>query len=83
MVKNTFRLEQKLEQIFCEPYPHEDKEAEAWQYRIFNDIRILTQDDTMQLILEAETEEEKEFYEMIGNYLLQRKQQECIARNVF
>lgn len=51
--------------------------------RIFNDIKILTQDDTMQLILEAETEEEKEFYEMIGNYLLQRKQQECIARNVF
>ena len=32
MLKNAFRLEQKLEQIFCEPYLHEDKEAEAWQY---------------------------------------------------
>ncbi|MCR5222219.1 MAG: hypothetical protein K6D90_05080 [Lachnospiraceae bacterium] len=50
---------------------------------IYNDIKVLTQDDTMQLVLEAPTEEEKEFYEMVGDYLLQRKQKECIARNVF
>ncbi len=51
--------------------------------RKYNDIKGLTQDDTMQLVLEAPTEEEKEFYEMVGDYLLQKKQQECIARNVF
>ena len=51
--------------------------------KIYNDIKKLTQDDAMQLILEAPTEDEKDFYEMIGNYLLQKKQQECIANNVF
>ena len=50
---------------------------------IYNDIKELTQDDTMQLILEAPTEDEKEFYEMVGDYLLQRKQRDCIARNTF
>lgn len=50
---------------------------------IYNEIKTLTQDDTMQLVLEAPTEEEKEFYEMVGNYLLQRKQKDCIKRNVF
>ena len=51
--------------------------------RIYEDIKGLTQDDTMQLILEAPSEEEKRFYEMVGDYLLQKKQQECIARKVF
>jgi len=51
--------------------------------KIYNDIKKLTQDDTMQLILESPTEDEKDFYEMIGNYLLQKKQQECIANNIF
>ena len=51
--------------------------------KIYNDIKKLTQDDTMQLILEAPTEDEKDFYEMIGNYLLQKKQKECIANNIF
>ncbi len=50
---------------------------------IYDDIKKLTQDDTMQLILEAPTEEEKEFYEMVGDYLLQKRQRECIARNIF
>ena len=50
---------------------------------IYNEIKTLTQDDTMQQVLEAPTEEEKEFYEMVGNYLLQRKQKDCIKRNVF
>ena len=51
--------------------------------RIYEDIKGLTRDDTMQLILEAPSEEEKRFYEMVGDYLLQKKQQECIAMNVF
>lgn len=50
---------------------------------IYKQIRELNQNDTKQLILEAASEDEKDFYEMIGNYLLQKRQQECIARNVF
>ena len=40
---------------------------------IFNEINKLTKDDTMQLILESPTEEAKDFYAMIGDYLLQKK----------
>ena len=50
---------------------------------IFDEITKLSPDDTLQLILEADTDEEKTFYEMIGNYLLQKEQKEAIARNVF
>ncbi len=50
---------------------------------IFEEIKKLEPDDTLQLILESETEEEKSFYEMVGDYLLQLKQKEAIARNVF
>jgi hypothetical protein len=50
---------------------------------IFQEIKKLNPDDTLQLVLESETEEEKDFYEMIGDYLLQRKQREAIGRNIF
>jgi chaperonin cofactor prefoldin len=50
---------------------------------IFKEIKKLEPDDTMQLVLESETEEEKNFYELIGDFLLQSKQKEAIARNVF
>jgi chaperonin cofactor prefoldin len=50
---------------------------------IFKEIKKLEPDDTMQLVLESETEEEKKFYELIGDFLLQSKQKEAIARNVF
>lgn len=50
---------------------------------IFREIKKLNPDDTLQLVLEAQTEEEKSFYEMVGDFLLQNKQRETIARNVF
>ena len=50
---------------------------------IFAEIKKLNQEDTMQLILESDTEEEKEFYELIGDFLIQKKQADCIARNIF
>lgn len=50
---------------------------------IFKEIQKLNPDDTMKLILESETEEEKNFYEMVGDYLLQLKQKEAIERNIF
>ncbi|MDD7224233.1 MAG: hypothetical protein PUH40_08155 [Lachnospiraceae bacterium] len=50
---------------------------------IFEEIKKLNPDDTLQLVLESKTEEEKSFYEMIGDFLLQTKQKDSIARNVF
>lgn len=50
---------------------------------IYKDIVSLQPEDTMQLVLEAETEEEKEFYELVGDYLLQKKQKMAIERNLF
>ena len=51
--------------------------------QIYKEIKKLQPEDTMQLVLEADTEEQREFYEMVGDYLLQRKQKESIERTVF
>ena len=48
---------------------------------IYKEIIKLNAQDTLQLVLESETEDEKDFYEMIGDYLLQKKQQEVLERN--
>ncbi len=51
--------------------------------KIYKDISMLQPEDTLQLVLEAETEEEKEFYELVGDFLLQKKQKQVIERNLF
>lgn len=50
---------------------------------IYQDILKLEPQDTLQLSLEAETEDERAFYEMIGNYLLQTAQKKVIERKMF
>ena len=51
--------------------------------KIYKDISSLQPEDTLQLVLEAETEEEKAFYELVGDFLLQVKQKKIIERNLF
>ena len=51
--------------------------------KIYEDIKTLQPEDTLQLVLEAETEEHRCFYEMVGDFLLQRKQRQVIERNLF
>ena len=51
--------------------------------RIYKDISMLQPEDTLQLVLEAETEDEKDFYELVGDFLLQRKQKQVVERNLF
>lgn len=51
--------------------------------KIYEDIVLLQPEDTLQLVLEAETEEEKSFYELVGDFLLQMKQKQVIERNLF
>lgn len=41
----------------------------------------LKPEDTLQLVLEAKTEEQREFYEMVGDFLLQKKQKKVIERD--
>lgn len=51
--------------------------------KIFDDIQKLQPKDTLQLIVEAETKEERDFYEMVGNFLLRSKQRKVVERNMF
>ncbi len=47
---------------------------------IYKEIAKLRAEDTLQLVLECETEEEKEFYEMVDEFWLQRRQREVLKR---
>ena len=38
--------------------------------QLYQEIEKLKPEDTLQLVLEAETEEQKEFYEMVGDCLI-------------
>lgn len=51
--------------------------------KIYEEIEKLQPEDTLQLVLEAETEEQREFFEMIGDYLLQKRQRKVIERKLF
>ena len=51
--------------------------------KIYQKIAQLDPEDTLQLILEADTEEQREFYQVVGDFLLQKKQKEVIERNLF
>lgn len=48
---------------------------------MFQDMKTLQPEDTFQLVLEAKDEEEKKFFEMLGNFLLQQKQRKVIEGN--
>ena len=50
---------------------------------MFKDMRKLQPEDTLQLVLEAKDEEERDFFEMLGNFLLQQKQKKVIEGNLF
>lgn len=50
---------------------------------MFKDMKTLQPEDTLQLIMEAKDEEEREFFEMLGNFLLQQKQKKVIEGNLF
>ena len=57
---------------------------EKIQYgNVYEEIKNLQPQDTLQLLLNAKTEDEKNFYELIGDFLLQVKQREVVGRNLF
>ncbi|MBP3506441.1 MAG: hypothetical protein J6K43_08590 [Lachnospiraceae bacterium] len=51
--------------------------------KMYMDIKTLQPEDTLQLVLEAKDEEERDFFEMLGNFLLQQKQKKVIEGNLF
>lgn len=51
--------------------------------KIYQEISRLEPEDTLQLVLEADTEEQREFYQLVGDFLLQKKQKQIIERNLF
>ena len=51
--------------------------------KLYQEIEKLKPEDTLQLVLEAETEEQREFYEIVGDFLLQKKQKTVIERKLF
>lgn len=50
---------------------------------LYAQCRDMDIDETMELVLSAETEEEKEFFSLLGDFILQRKQQEVIKEKRF
>lgn len=50
---------------------------------IYEEIKKLTDSDTLQLVLESEDDEVKDFYEVVGDFLLQQRQRETVAKNLF
>lgn len=52
--------------------------------KIFDDmIDKLTVSEARQLMLETKTEDQRNFYRMVSNYLLQREQNIVIERKMF
>ena len=51
--------------------------------KIYKDIMLLQPEDTLQLIMKADDAEEQKFYWLVGNFLLQQKQRQVIANNLF
>ncbi len=52
-------------------------------FDIYNQIKELNPDDTLQLVMEARDEDEREFFELVGDFLLQKKQREVIEEHLF
>lgn len=52
-------------------------------HQMYQEIKTLNPDETLQLIMESESKEEQDFFGVIGDFLLQQKQKELINRNVF
>ena len=50
---------------------------------VYEEFKKIRPQDTLQLLLDAKTEDEKIFYEMLGNFLLQVKQREVLERKLF
>ena len=52
-------------------------------YKIYEEIKELTPEDTLQLMKDAKSKEEQDFFAMIGDFFLQRKQKELVEKKAY
>ena len=52
-------------------------------FQIFEELKRLSPEDVQQLIIESNDKEEQDFFMLICNFLLQKKQKIAIERNMF
>lgn len=52
-------------------------------YEIYQEMKGLTPDDTLQLMLHAKSKDEQDFFAMVGDFFLQRRQRELIEKKAF
>ena len=50
---------------------------------IYNEINKLQPEDTLELVKESKDKDEQEFFELISNYLLRKKQRKVVENNIF
>ena len=51
--------------------------------KMYEGCKDLDIEETMDLVLSAETEEEQDFFSMLSDFILQRKQKHVIAQKRF
>ena len=51
--------------------------------KLYEECKDMDIDETMDLVLNAETEEEPDFFSMLSDFILQRKQIQVIAQKRF
>ena len=51
--------------------------------KLYEECKDMDIDETMDLVLNAETEEEQDFVSMLSDFILQRKQKQVIAQKRF
>lgn len=51
--------------------------------KLYEECKDMDIEETMDLVLNAETEEEQDFFSMLSDFILQRKQKRVIAQKRF
>ena len=51
--------------------------------KLYEECKDMDIDETIELVLNAETEEEQDFFSMLSDFILQRKQKKVIAQKRF
>lgn len=52
-------------------------------FQMYQEIKLLKPNDTMQLILESQDSEQQAFFELLGDFLLQQKQKKVVDGKMF
>lgn len=51
--------------------------------KIYHELDQLDLDDTLELVMKSEDKDEQEFFELVSDYFLQKRQKQVIAEGKF